>query len=160
MMTRQPHQDQQSRVLYELSALILNLLRHPPTPIQFSDEVSTSTRRQPRPAPLSQITPAGFASLLLGISLALMLCGSITFFIGFLLMPWVLGLVMLFYVAGIVSSISMLGRAIFCHALHPSSPRKSVPAWKLLWNRRAPWMYVTMKHQLLEVLMQEGTVGS
>lgn len=127
-MTRQPHQDdQQSRVFYELSALILNLLRHPPTPIQFSDEVSTSTRRQPRPAPLSQITPAGFASLLLGISLALMLCGSITFFIGFLLMPWVLGLVMLFYVAGIISSISMLGRAIFCHTLSPSSPRKSVP---------------------------------
>lgn len=132
MMTRQPHQDQQSRVFYELSALILNLLRHPPTPIQFSDDVSTSTRRQPRPAPLSQITPAGFASLLLGISLALMLCGSITFFIGFLLMPWVLGLVMLFYVAGIVSSISMVGRAIFCHTLSPSTPRKGVPAWKLL----------------------------
>lgn len=132
MMTRQPHQDQQSRVLYELSALILNLLRYPPTPIQFSDEVSTSSRRQPRPAPLSQISPAGFASLLLGISLALMLCGSITFFIGFLLMPWVFGLVLLFYVAGIVSSISMVGRAIFCHTLSPPSPRKGVPAWKLL----------------------------
>ncbi|XP_024995009.1 uncharacterized protein LOC112528253 [Cynara cardunculus var. scolymus] len=132
MMTRQPHQDQQSRVFYELSAMILNLLRYPPTPIQFSDEVSTSSRRQPRPAPLSQISPAGFASLLLGISLALMLCGSITFFIGFLLMPWVLGLVLLFYVAGIVSSISMVGRAIFYHTLSPSSPRKGVPAWKLL----------------------------
>ncbi|KAI3728409.1 hypothetical protein L6452_17044 [Arctium lappa] len=132
MMTRQPHQDHQSRVLYELSALILNLLRYPPTPIQFSDEVSTSSQRQPRPAPLSQISPAGFASLLLGISLALMLCGSITFFIGFLLMPWVFGLVLLFYVAGIISSISMVGRAIFCHTLSPSSPRKGVPAWKML----------------------------
>ncbi|KAL8201357.1 hypothetical protein R6Q59_004466 [Mikania micrantha] len=126
MMTRQSHQDQQSRVFYELSALILNLIRYPPTSVQFSDE------RPPRPAPLSQITPAGFASMLLGISLALMLCGSITFFIGFLLMPWVLGLVMLLYVVGIVSSLSMLGRAIFYHTLSPSSPRKNVPAWKLL----------------------------
>lgn len=122
MMTRQSqHQDQQSKIFYELSALILNLIRYPPAPIQFSGEGS---RRQPRPAPLSQITPAGFASMLLGISLALMLCGSITFFIGFLLMPWVLGLVMLFYVAGIVSSISMLGRAIFGQT--PPSPRKNV----------------------------------
>ncbi|XP_071693874.1 uncharacterized protein [Rutidosis leptorrhynchoides] len=128
MMTRQSqHQDQQSKIFYELSALILNLIRYPPAPIQFSGEVSPASRRQPRRAPLSQITPAGFASMLLGISLALMLCGSITFFIGFLLMPWVLGLVMLFYVAGIVSSISMLGRAIFGHT--PPSPRKSVHAW-------------------------------
>ncbi|KVI11268.1 hypothetical protein Ccrd_010324 [Cynara cardunculus var. scolymus] len=75
MMTRQPHQDQQSRVLYELSAMILNLLRYPPTSIQFSDEIM--------------------------------------FFLGFLLMPWVLGLVLLFYVAGVVSSISMSGRVFF-----------------------------------------------
>ncbi|KAL9998167.1 hypothetical protein Hdeb2414_s0005g00181691 [Helianthus debilis subsp. tardiflorus] len=121
MMTRQP-QNEQSRVFYELSALILNLIRYPPT----SDEVR---RQPPRPVPLSQITPAGFASMLLGVSLALMLCGSITFFIGFLLMPWVIGLVMLLYVVGIVSSLSMIGRAIFCH---PVSPRKNVAAWKLL----------------------------
>ncbi|KAK1438141.1 hypothetical protein QVD17_03944 [Tagetes erecta] len=134
MMTRQSNQDQQSRVFYELSALILNLIRYPPTSIQsihFSDDVSRP-RRQPRLAPMSEITPAGFASMLLGISLALMLCGSITFFIGFLLMPWVLGLVMLLYVVGIVSSLSMIGRAIFYHTLSPSSPRKNVPAWKLL----------------------------
>ncbi|KAL8254266.1 hypothetical protein R6Q59_032508 [Mikania micrantha] len=129
MMTRQPHHDQQSRVFYELSAMILNVIRYPPTPIQFSDDIS---RRQQRPLPLSRITPAGFASMLLGISLALMFCGSITFIIGFLLMPWVLGLVMLFYVAGIVSNLSMLGRAIFCHTLSPCSPRKRVPAWKML----------------------------
>ncbi|KAM0027052.1 hypothetical protein Hdeb2414_s0020g00565101 [Helianthus debilis subsp. tardiflorus] len=129
IMTTQPHhhQDQNSRVFHELSALILNLIRHP-TPLHFSGDPTVASRRQPRP---SQITPAGFASMLLGISLALMLCGSITFIIGFLLMPWVLGLVMLFYVAGIVSSLSVLGRAIFGHTLPPYSPRKSVPAWKL-----------------------------
>lgn len=126
MMTRQQHQDQQSKVFYELSSLILNLIRNPPVMNHYSDDVSMS-RRQTRQAPLSQITPAGFASLLLGISLALMLCGSITFLLGFLLMPWVFGLVMLFYVAGIVSSLSMIGRAIFWHTLPPTSPRKTVP---------------------------------
>ncbi|KAL3511455.1 hypothetical protein ACH5RR_030856 [Cinchona calisaya] len=124
MMRRQ--QDQQSKeVFYELSAMILNILRSPPTPVEFSDESpivrpagSSSSadglglrRRQ---MGMQQITPAGFASLLLGISVALMLCGSVTFFIGFFLMPWVIGLVFVFYVVGLVSSLSMLGRAIFC----------------------------------------------
>ncbi|XP_057484787.1 uncharacterized protein LOC130771222 [Actinidia eriantha] len=138
MMRRQ---DQQSRVFCELSAMILNILRSPPAPIDFSDHspamrplpaVSSSRRRVASTPPIS---PSGFASLLLGISLALMLCGSVTFFIGFMLMPWVLGLVMFFYVVGIVSSLSMLGRAILCHtnpAASPASPRKEVPAWKLL----------------------------
>uniref|UniRef100_A0A5B6ZZ32 Transmembrane protein n=1 Tax=Davidia involucrata TaxID=16924 RepID=A0A5B6ZZ32_DAVIN len=100
-MTRR--QDQQSKVFYELSALILNILQSPPTPIPFSDQAPvmptppsavSSSRRPPATAAAPQISPAEFASLLLGISLALMLCGSVTFFIGFMLMPWVLGLVM------------------------------------------------------------------
>ncbi|XP_038703334.1 uncharacterized protein LOC119999697 [Tripterygium wilfordii] len=131
-------QDQQFRVFYDLSSLVLNLLRSPPSPIQLSEqapaltpqptEVSSSRRRPSSP----QISPAGFAALMLGISVALMLCGSVTFFIGFILMPWVIGLVMVFYVAGIVSSLSMLGRSIFCQATAPTSPRKEIPAWKLL----------------------------
>ncbi|XP_062110783.1 uncharacterized protein LOC133822458 [Humulus lupulus] len=131
MMRRQ--QDQQSRVLYELSTLVLNILRSPPSPIPFPDQSPEmpSARRSSSSA-ASQITPAGFASLLLGISLALMLCGSVTFFIGFILMPWVLGLVMVFYVAGIVSTLSMLGRSIFCYATGPPQPRKDIPAWKVL----------------------------
>ncbi|KAJ7957538.1 Transmembrane protein [Quillaja saponaria] len=137
-MTRR-QQDQQSRVFYELSALVLNLLRSPPTPISFSDQhpvvtpvmppvVSSSRRSQAT----NQISPAGFASLLLGISLSLMLCGSVTFFIGFILMPWVLGLVMVFYVAGIVSTLSILGRSILCCVTAPATPRKEIPAWKIL----------------------------
>ncbi|KAL6294235.1 hypothetical protein ACE6H2_002377 [Prunus campanulata] len=132
MMRRQDQQDQQSKVFYELSALVLNLLRSPPTPIQFSDHSpvvpssSPSSSRRPPPA-VTQISPAGFASLMLGISMALMLCGSVTFFIGFILMPWVLGLVMVFYVAGIVSSLSVLGKSILCYASAPSSPRKEIP---------------------------------
>lgn len=130
MMRRQQQQEQQSRVFYELSSLVLNLLRSPPTPIQFSDHSSSSSRRPPPPPPptTTQISPAGFASLMLGISMALMLCGSVTFFIGFLLMPWVLGLVMVFYVAGVVSSLSVLGKSILCYASPPpTSPRKEIP---------------------------------
>lgn len=132
MMRRQ--QDQQSRVFYELSALVLNLLRSPPMPLNFPDHpppppvaVVPSRRSPSHGYPQNQITPAGFASLLLGISLALMLCGSVTFFIGFMLMPWVLGLAMVFFVAGIVSSLSVLGRSILCYATAPPTPRKDVP---------------------------------
>ncbi|CAI9761711.1 unnamed protein product [Fraxinus pennsylvanica] len=86
-------QDHQSKIFYELSALVLNIIRSPPTPIDFSDEIQPRRRPPSRIEPaMQQITPAGFASLLLGISLSLMLCGSLTFFIGFMLMPWVLGL--------------------------------------------------------------------
>ncbi|KAF5952799.1 hypothetical protein HYC85_010743 [Camellia sinensis] len=129
MMRRQ---DQHSKLFYELSVMILNILRSPPTPIQFSDHSPAihtpppvSSSRRPLP-PAQSMSPAGFASLLLGISLALMLCGSVTFFIGFMLMPWVIGLVMFLYVVGIVSTLSMLGRAILCHTMSP--PRKEVPA--------------------------------
>lgn len=134
-------QDQHSRVLYDLSAMVLNILRNPPTPIEFNDDDSpaadetvvpgTSAAVQARIQPiLQQITPAGFASFLLGISLALMLCGSVTFFIGFMMMPWVLGLAMVLYFVGVVASLSMLGRTILCHL--SSSSRKDAHSWKEL----------------------------
>ncbi|XP_022734386.1 uncharacterized protein LOC111287957 isoform X2 [Durio zibethinus] len=138
MMGRQQqnhrHRDQQSRVFYELSALVLNLLRYPPTPMPFEDQSRAPARRTHPPVTSTKttITPAGFAWLMLGISVSLILCGSVTFFIGFMLMPWVLGLVMVFYVAGIVSTVSMLGRSILCYAMAPPSPPKDIPAWKLL----------------------------
>ncbi|KAI3818083.1 hypothetical protein L1987_11886 [Smallanthus sonchifolius] len=117
MGRREHQQDDQSRVFFELSALIMNLLRHPRKSIQFSDEVSTRQAR--RLIPFTHITPAGLASLTLGVSLSLMVCGLITFFIGFLVMPWVIGLVMVFYVIAIISSLAMVGRAIFYHSLSP-----------------------------------------
>ncbi|CAN1137241.1 Calmodulin-binding transcription activator 4 [Linum perenne] len=129
-MRREQRQDQHSRAFYELSNMVFNLLRSPPTQIPFSDQfaamppAAASRRRSPAAA---KMTPAGFASLLLGVSLALMLCGSVTFFIGFILMPWVLGLVMVFYVAGIVSMIAMLGRWFLCFAAGPPPHRKDIP---------------------------------
>ncbi|KAL7135112.1 hypothetical protein ABFS83_11G071200 [Erythranthe nasuta] len=139
MMGRQQqnnHQDyqQSSKIFYELSALVLNIMRSPPLSIDFSDQTPAIQRRgrEVGGASFQQITPAGFASLLLGVSLSLMLCGSVTFFLGFILMPWVLGLVVFLYFVGIISSVSMIGRSIFCHNYSPSPPRKDFPSWKLL----------------------------
>ncbi|KAK7306390.1 hypothetical protein VNO77_44328 [Canavalia gladiata] len=129
-MRRRRQEEEQSRALYELSALVLNLIRSPPTPLTFSDDVPAVPSRR---SAQGQISPAGFASLLLGISVALMLCGSVTFFIGFMLMPWVLGLVMVFYVAGIVSTLSVLGRSILCYATAPPTPRKDIPVLNIAY---------------------------
>uniref|UniRef100_A0A7C9CIQ7 Uncharacterized protein n=2 Tax=Opuntia streptacantha TaxID=393608 RepID=A0A7C9CIQ7_OPUST len=140
--TQDHHQRQQSRAFYELSSLVLNLLRSPPSgAIHFSDHIPSSSSEDAAPArrraaAVPPITPAGFASLMLGISLSLMLCGSVTFFIGFMLFPWVIGLFIVFYFVGFVSSVSLLGRAFLCYAISPSSsppsPRKDIPAWKLM----------------------------
>ncbi|XP_008790765.2 uncharacterized protein LOC103707859 isoform X1 [Phoenix dactylifera] len=129
-------EEQTSKLFYELCALLLTILRSPHLAIPSSDASSEEAPPYPRP-PLSvatarsraarrpPVSPAGFASLLLGVSFALMLCGSVTFVIGFILMPWVIGLVMVFYLVGIVSSLSGLGRAILCPAT--PSPSASSP---------------------------------
>ncbi|KAL3835714.1 hypothetical protein ACJIZ3_010450 [Penstemon smallii] len=129
--------DYHTKIFYELSALVLNMMRCPPPPMEYSEALIQRSGR----SSVEQMTPAGLASLLLGISLALMLCGSVTFFIGFILMPWVIGLVMFLYFVGMVSGISMIGKAIFSYnnnnpntnsAPPPPSPRKDVPSWKFL----------------------------
>lgn len=137
-------QDEQSRVLYELSRLILSILRSPPSSpaIQFAADdivpaapIQGPRRRNERGNVAAQITPAGFASFMLGISLALMLGGWVTFLIGFMLMPWVIGLVMVLYVVGFVSGLSVLGRSILCAAVSccgHDEPRKDAQAWKLM----------------------------
>lgn len=127
-----PREHPQSGVFYEISSLLLKILRSPPPPVPFSDhvlELSSAISSSSRILPSSQITPAGFAALLLGISLALMLCGSVTFFLGFMLMPWILVLVMICYVVGIVSTLSMLGRSLLCCFTAPT-PRKDFHGWK------------------------------
>lgn len=104
------------KVFYELCALLFSVIKSPPGAVSVSTPAPRAARvGGPR---RSQVTPAAFASLLLGVSLALMLCGSVTFVIGFILMPWVLGMLMVFYFVGIVSSLSGIGRAILC----PSTP--------------------------------------
>ncbi|KAJ8460984.1 hypothetical protein OPV22_033910 [Ensete ventricosum] len=107
--------DQPSRLLYELCSLLLEVLRAP----HLAPSRPPARRRVP-----TRMSPARFASLLLGASLALILCGSVTFLIGFILMPWVVGLVILFYFVGIVSNLPGLGRAILCPGCGPSSPKE------------------------------------
>ncbi|ONK70967.1 uncharacterized protein A4U43_C04F3350 [Asparagus officinalis] len=55
-----------------------------------------------------------FASLLLGASLAMMVCGSVTFVIGFILMHWVLGVMMVFYFLGILRNIMRFWMTLSC----------------------------------------------
>ncbi|XP_020696358.1 uncharacterized protein LOC110109565 [Dendrobium catenatum] len=99
--------EQQSGLFYELCTLILALLR---SPHLFFPAVGALCGTPQR----SEISPAGIASLFLGASLALMLCGSITFMLGCILMPWVIGFVIVLYLLGIVSSLSGIGKAILC----------------------------------------------
>ncbi|KAM0947088.1 hypothetical protein DsansV1_C08g0082431 [Dioscorea sansibarensis] len=100
-------EDQESRLLYDLCVLLLSVLRFPPP--------SPAPPRSHPVARRGQVSPARIVSLLLGASMALMLCGSVTFMIGFILMPWVLGFVMLLYFVGIVSNLSGLGKAMLCN---------------------------------------------
>ncbi|KAF6161505.1 hypothetical protein GIB67_009384, partial [Kingdonia uniflora] len=118
MMSDGTDQDQQSRLLYELCALVLTILRSPQSQLQPQPQPtitpSSLRQRSSTSTSVAKVSPACFASLLLGISMALMLCGSVTFMIGFLLMPWVFGLVMILYFVGIISTFSWLMRAIIC----------------------------------------------
>ncbi|XP_047047004.1 uncharacterized protein LOC124652024 isoform X3 [Lolium rigidum] len=78
-------------MLYELCTLLLVILR-----------------------PLGQVAEAGVASMQLGVSMELMLCGLLTFMLGFFLMPWVLDLACVFLFVGFVTNLSGIGRAILC----------------------------------------------
>ncbi|KAI3983496.1 hypothetical protein MKX01_038916 [Papaver californicum] len=149
-------QDQNSKVFHELCGLVQSILRSPhlipSSSSSSSNGISTTTSsRRTITIPSSsnstttsistaQVSPAGFASLLLGVSLALMLCGSVTFVIGFILMPWVLGLVMVLYFAGIISNLSGLGRALLYPVMtFPVSPvpppsRKEISVAQFLWS--------------------------
>ncbi|XP_024997076.1 uncharacterized protein LOC112529879 isoform X1 [Cynara cardunculus var. scolymus] len=110
-------QDDQTRVLNQLGSMIINILSSPPLPIPFpsafirSTVASSSTSTSPHP---SQLSPTAFAAIFIGISFVLMLFGSAIFVIGFMLMPCVIALVMLFYLAGIVSNLCYLAGVILC----------------------------------------------
>lgn len=119
--------DSQSGVFYELCSMIVHLLRIPPLPLPFPTLTNVGLSSS------KTTSPAAFGSLFLGISVALMLFGSLTFFIGFILMPLVIGLVLLFYFAGFVSILSEFGRSILCPDPLKNGPGKSLlpelPFW-------------------------------
>uniref|UniRef100_A0A0E0JNY9 Uncharacterized protein n=1 Tax=Oryza punctata TaxID=4537 RepID=A0A0E0JNY9_ORYPU len=106
-----------SRLIRELCALLVTII---------SPSASTAAARAQAQAPATRspgMSPAAAASMLLGASMALMLCGSVTFAIGFLLMPWVAGIALLFGLAAAVSTLSsgVFGKA----ASSPSRPGSS-----------------------------------
>ncbi|KAF0914426.1 hypothetical protein E2562_028510 [Oryza meyeriana var. granulata] len=124
----------QSRVMYELCALLLTVLRS-------TTEDGGGGRAWPR-----QVTAAGVASMLLGASVALMLCGSVTFMLGFFLMPWVIGLACVFLFVGFVTNLSGIWRAILWPAggadACSSSPKSTRFGWlmaSLLTSTKQSW---------------------
>ncbi|XP_044950103.1 uncharacterized protein LOC123399783 [Hordeum vulgare subsp. vulgare] len=119
MRTAAATEAHQSRLLYELGALLLTILRSPLGP-------GEEGRGPPR-----QVTAAGVASMMLGASMALMLCGSVTFMLGFFLMPWVVGLACVFLFVGFLTNLSGIGRAILCWTAASSSPHKDASTWHI-----------------------------
>ncbi|URE12799.1 hypothetical protein MUK42_21760 [Musa troglodytarum] len=96
---------------------LLHSLRHPSLPStrhSHHHHLLLGLRFGAAPVP-SHSTDS--ALMLLRLSMPLILAGSVTFVIGFMLIPWVLEMLTVFYLAGIVSNLSVLGRAI----LFPSS---------------------------------------
>ncbi|KAK8924221.1 hypothetical protein KSP39_PZI019452 [Platanthera zijinensis] len=104
---------QQHEAVNDLCALLWTALRSPPIPIPFAGTdspvapaIQSGLRRDPAASGrLPPMSPSGMASLMLGISLSLMFCGSVAFVIGFMMMPWVLSMAMLLYFLGIVYSV-------------------------------------------------------
>lgn len=77
--------------------------------------------------------------------MALVSCGFVTFFIGFVLVPWILYLIIVLYILEILSHITMVGRSILCCALVPccflrkDSSKTSVhkvTVFSLVWRLR------------------------
>jgi hypothetical protein len=94
------HGDHDARLIRDLCTLLVTII----APAAASAAPPTDPRKVARP--MGGMSAAGAASMLLGASMALMLCGSVTFAIGFLLMPWVAGVALLFGFAGVVSTLS------------------------------------------------------
>ncbi|CAM0884420.1 unnamed protein product [Alopecurus aequalis] len=94
------HGDHDSRLIRDLCTLLVTIMAPASAP------PPADARRAPPGWPRGGMSAAGAASMLLGASMALMLCGSVTFAIGFLLMPWVAGVALLFGFAGVVSTLS------------------------------------------------------
>uniref|UniRef100_A0ACD5XH00 Uncharacterized protein n=1 Tax=Avena sativa TaxID=4498 RepID=A0ACD5XH00_AVESA len=93
------HGDHDARLIRDLCTLLVTIIAPAAAAAAPPD-----ARRAGRP--LGGMSAAGAASMLLGASMALMLCGTVTFTIGFLLMPWVAGVALLFGLAGVVSTLS------------------------------------------------------
>lgn len=105
-ITMSHEEDPPFRAFYELCSMIIDVLKIPPLPIPILR--SSSSTLPPNSS------PAVFASLFIGISLALILFGTITLLIGFVLMPVVTLLLLLFYFFNVLSILSNFARSMLC----------------------------------------------
>lgn len=97
--------DRHSRLISDLCTIVAALV--------IPSRASHVTSRVQEPVREWPVTPGAIASLLLGASFAMMVCGSVTFMLGFMLMPWVIGFMMLFCFAGFVSCLGLIWRGMF-----------------------------------------------
>ncbi|XP_040385881.1 uncharacterized protein LOC102707633 [Oryza brachyantha] len=108
-----------SRLIRELCALLVAVIDTSP-----SAAAAPSSQRRATGPGSPGVSPAAAASMLLGASMALMLCGSVTFAIGFLLMPWVAGVALLF---GLAAAVSALSAGVFGKSAAAARGRASSP---------------------------------
>uniref|UniRef100_A0ACD5VMJ0 Uncharacterized protein n=1 Tax=Avena sativa TaxID=4498 RepID=A0ACD5VMJ0_AVESA len=91
-----------ARLIRDLCTLLITII----APVAAAVAPADARRAGPTGRPLSGMSVAGAVPMLLGVSMALMLCGTMTFTIRSLLMPWVAGVALLFGLAGVVSTLS------------------------------------------------------
>ncbi|XP_052197526.1 uncharacterized protein LOC127804659 [Diospyros lotus] len=120
-------EEEQKRILYELCSMIFHILHSPPLPLSTTIIPFLNPSASSISASLSSLSssPSAFASFFLGISLALMLFGSVTFVIGLVMLSWVVGLVFLFYFVAVFSNLSEFGLSILGHDPTQFPARKS-----------------------------------
>ncbi|XP_022134096.1 uncharacterized protein LOC111006451 [Momordica charantia] len=106
-----------SRASYQLSSMIVDVLRIPPFPIPILASSLTAGSFPSKHSLLaltSSASPAVFASLFIAISMALILFGTIALMIGFLLVPLLITVLLLFYFFNVVSILSNFARSLLC----------------------------------------------
>ncbi|KAL7135943.1 hypothetical protein ABFS83_11G132500 [Erythranthe nasuta] len=109
-----------SRELEEIWTMMIRMFRSPPLHHLISFPTLITLSSQPSNNNNWQISPP-FGALFICISVALMLFGAITFFIGFFLLPLVIILCFLFSFAALVSKLFEFGRSLLCPASSSTS---------------------------------------
>ncbi|KAG0458220.1 hypothetical protein HPP92_023377 [Vanilla planifolia] len=99
---------QTASFIEELRGILFILLRSPLEEIPCLRTILPEGRWM-----LPPLSPVGLAMLMLGVSLTLILGGSLTFLIGFMMMPCVLGMVTFLCFIELVWSFSVLRQDIF-----------------------------------------------
>ncbi|KAJ9540339.1 hypothetical protein OSB04_026845 [Centaurea solstitialis] len=159
--------DDQTRVLYQLCSMIINILALPPLPIPFPTTAfirttlpsSSSSSTSASPQPSSQLSATAFAALFIGISFVLMLFGSAIFVIGCMLMPCVIALVMLFYFAGIVSNLCYLAGVVLSPSTRIVSECRQICIFNTQHAAFTTWCNLSASHNTKVICFSRSTTS-